>query len=86
VYQLCEAETVDPNITGAIVDGAIPLLGGAYCTLLAFRVVGKKPGQDARYDDWHRRWGSKFRVLGPLLAVAGRKLLQSFRQTGSPIW
>jgi hypothetical protein len=54
---------------GVLVNGAIPLLGGVYATLLAFRLVGPKPGVNPTQDEWHRRWGGIMRVGGPLLVV-----------------
>jgi hypothetical protein len=60
-----------PNMIAALVDGAIPLLGGIYCTLLGFRVVGKPPGASEEYDAWHRRFGTFFRVGGPFLILFG---------------
>ena len=54
---------------GALIDAAIPLAGGVVCTLLAFRSIGKKPGEDARSDAWHRRFGAAMKVVGPALIV-----------------
>jgi hypothetical protein len=51
------------------VDGAIPFLGGVFVTLMAFRVIGPKPGVNPKQDEWHRRWGGFMRVGGPMLVV-----------------
>ena len=51
---------------GALVDLAIPLAGGGYITLLAFRKVGPKPGEKAAMDKWHGKYGKYMKVLGPL--------------------
>jgi hypothetical protein len=60
---------MDPNTAGALADGAIPFLGGLWATLMGLRVVGKRPGADPAYDDWHARYGQKCKVLGPLLML-----------------
>ena len=56
---------------GALVDGAIPFAAGLYATLLGYRVLGKKPGESPQYDEWHRKHGGKFRVLGLLTLLTG---------------
>ncbi len=37
---------------GSVVDALIPFCGGVYCLLVGFRVLGKKPGEDAKFDAW----------------------------------
>jgi hypothetical protein len=58
-----------PWFLGEFVNGLIPFVGGVYATLLAFRVIGPKPGAKPKMDDWHRRWGGFMLVGGPLLVV-----------------
>jgi hypothetical protein len=60
-----------PEMIGALVDAAIPFFGGTYVTLLAYRVLGKKPGESLRYDEWHAKHAGKLKVLGPLVALFG---------------
>ncbi len=60
-----------PEILTALYDGGIPFFGGIYATLLGFRVVGKPPGESAKYDEWHARFGKLFRVLGPFVILFG---------------
>jgi hypothetical protein len=60
-----------PWFLGVFVNGLIPFLGGVYATLLAFRVIGSKPGVNPKSDEWHRRWGRFMRVAGPLLVLFG---------------
>ena len=62
---------MSPEAIGELVNGAIPFLGGIYITLLGFRKVGKRPGEDLRYDEWHARFETTYKVLGPLLVVFG---------------
>lgn len=60
---------MNPQLIGLLVDGAIPIVAGLYCTLLGFRVVGKKAGESAKYDEWHARFGKALKIGGPLLIV-----------------
>jgi hypothetical protein len=60
-----------PEVVGALVNGAIPFLGGIYATLIAYRVLGKKPGQSLQYDEWHLKYGGMLKVLGPLVTLFG---------------
>ena len=59
------------EIVVALVQASIPFLGGLYGTLLAYRVLGKRPGQDMRWDQWYQRFGRHFRYVGPLLMLFG---------------
>lgn len=62
---------MSPEMIGALVDGSIPLLGGVYATLLGHRVLGKKEGEDVKYDAWYERYGGLFKWLGPALILFG---------------
>ena len=46
--------------------GAALLLGtfGVWLLLTAYRVVGKPPGADEKYDAWHRQWVGTLKLLG----------------------
>jgi hypothetical protein len=83
---------VDPRFA-ELIDKAIPFLGGLYCTLLGFRILGKKPGVSANYDAWYDRHAGKLRVLGPFLMVGSaffvvRAIIQfeSRKTTHAPNW
>jgi hypothetical protein len=56
---------------GSLVNAAIPFCVGVFCLLVGFRVVGKKPGADPKYDAWHARFGTFFKVAGPVLMALG---------------
>jgi hypothetical protein len=58
-------------MTGQLLNGAIPVLGGIYATLVGFRLIGKKPGVNTKYDDWHNRYGLLLKILGPLTVLFG---------------
>jgi hypothetical protein len=60
-----------PGAIAALIEGAIPFFGGIYGALLGFRVVGKRPGQDARYDERLGKYGHLLKILGPLVALYG---------------
>lgn len=57
------------EMIATLVDGAIPICVGIYCTLLGFRILGKKPGESQKYDQWYGRFGKHFKWLGPLIAL-----------------
>lgn len=57
------------QLVGTLVDCAIPIFAGIYCTLLGYRVVGKKPGASDKYDVWYARYGKWLKVAGPVLIV-----------------
>ena len=52
-----------------LINAAIPFFAGVYCLLVGFRVVGKKPGADKKYDEWHARFGNVMKVCGGVLIV-----------------
>jgi hypothetical protein len=60
-----------PEAIAALVEGGIPFFGGVYATLLGYRLVGKKPGQDARFDERLVKYGRWLRILGPFLVLFG---------------
>ncbi len=58
-------------ILSRLVISAVPLLGGLYVLLLALRVVGKRPGEDPEFDQWHQARGRTGLFFGPLLIFFG---------------
>lgn len=48
---------MSPKEVAALVNGAIPFFGGIYATMLAYRFLGKQPGQSPQFDEWHRKYG-----------------------------
>jgi len=66
---------MNKDLIPALIDGAIPFFGGLYMTLLAFRWIGPKAGENSAYDRRyaiiHRlEWGGPFLMaLGVLLVV-----------------
>lgn len=62
---------MNPDFIGELVNGAIPLLGGIYLTLLGYRKTGKQPGVSPSFDEWHRRYGRLLKIIGPALILFG---------------
>jgi hypothetical protein len=73
---------MDPRLKSALITGGLALAIGAYVTLYGYRVLGKRPGQDAFYDQWHQRYGPTLRRGGPLIMILG--LLSAFVRLASP--
>lgn len=59
----------------SVLEGAISLFGGLYCTLLGFRVLGKKPGQSRDRDQGYNRYGRLMKGLGPAVMIFGLFLM-----------
>ena len=57
-------------------DGLIPIFGGIYGLLLAYRVVHRKPRNPEKMELWHRKFGTLIKILSPLLIGFG--LLEFF--------
>ncbi len=62
---------MNPKTVAALIELAIPLLGGLYATLLGFQVVGRSPSDDPKYRAWRQRWGRHLKWLGPLVMIFG---------------
>jgi len=58
---------MDPVMAGRIGDALLDLFIGAFCLLLAFRKVGKKPSVSEAYDAWFAKFGQFFKWGGYLL-------------------
>jgi hypothetical protein len=56
--------------------GLIPIFGGVYCLLLAYRVVPRKPKDPEKMALWHRKFGKMMKIVGPFVIWFG--LLQLF--------
>jgi hypothetical protein len=50
----------------SLVGTAVIVLVSIWWLLLAYRVVGKPPGQDPKYDASIEYWGGTFKVMGVL--------------------
>ncbi len=49
-------------------SGLIPLLGGVYCLLVAFRVVRVSKNPEAN-ELWLRKFGTLMMILGPIIIL-----------------
>jgi hypothetical protein len=54
----------------SLVGSVFVLLWAIWLLLLAYRVVGKKPGQDPKYDAAMEYWSGTFKVMGILALIA----------------
>ena len=52
-------------------SGLIPIVGGIYGLLLAYRVIPVKPRDAEKMELWHRKFGKLMKILSPLLIVFG---------------
>ena len=59
--------------------GLIPLLGGVYCLLVAFRVVRVSKNPQAN-EQWLQKYGTWLKILGPIVILFGlAELFGAFR-------
>ena len=66
---------MDSYQVACIVEGLIPTLGGVFATLLGHRKIGKKPGEDSRYDEKVAQVLPVLKILGPIISVFGLYLM-----------
>jgi len=57
-------------------SGLIPIFGGIYGLLLAYRVIPRKPKDPEKLELWHRKFGKMMKILSPFLIGFG--LLELF--------
>jgi hypothetical protein len=51
--------------------GLIPILGGIYGLLLAYRVLPSHPKDPEKMELWHRKFGKMMKILCPIIIVFG---------------
>ena len=56
----------------------IPVLGGTYCLLVAYRILPRKPKNPERMELWHRKFGKLMKILSPLIILFGLLELLGF--------
>ena len=56
-------------------NGIVPLLGGIYGLLMAYRVLPRKPKDPEKMELWHRKFGKMMKIICPFLVVYGCLLL-----------
>lgn len=60
-------------------EGLIPLLGGVYCVLVAFRVVRVSKNPEAN-EQWLQKYGTWLKILGLIVILFGlAELFGAFR-------
>jgi hypothetical protein len=50
--------------------GLVPIIGGVYCVLVAFRVVRVSKNAEAN-ELWLRKFGTLMKILGPIVILFG---------------
>ena len=59
------------HVVITLIEAAVPVGGGLYMTLLAHRIVGKRPGVSPTYDSHMKKWSGVLQICGPLTIVCG---------------
>lgn len=52
-------------------NGLIPLFGGIYVSLIAFKVINPNKKNPEKMEIWHKRFGPMMKVIGPLVVLFG---------------
>lgn len=57
------------DMANLIYVGIIPLAAGILAILFNYRIIGKKLGEDYRWDNWHNDYSKFFKLVGPILVA-----------------
>jgi hypothetical protein len=57
--------------------GLIPVIGGIYGLLLAYRVLPRNPKDPEKMELWHRKFGKMMKIICPFIILFG--ILDLFR-------
>jgi len=52
-------------------NGLIPLLGGIYGLLIAFRILPRNPKDPEKMELWHKKFGKMMKILCPIIIIFG---------------
>ena len=52
-------------------NGLVPVLGGIYGLLMAYRVLPRKAKDPEKMELWHRKFGKMMKIICPGLIVYG---------------
>jgi hypothetical protein len=52
-------------------SGFIPIIGGIYGLLLAYKVVPRNPKDPEKMELWHSKFGNLLKILSPLVIIFG---------------
>jgi hypothetical protein len=52
-------------------SGLIPIAGGVYGLLLAYRVIPKNPKDPEKLELWHKKFGKMMKIVCPLVILWG---------------
>jgi hypothetical protein len=51
--------------------GIIPVLGGIYGTLIAYRIIPMNRKEPEKEELWHKRFGTMMKILSPFVILSG---------------
>ena len=68
-------QAMDSYQVACVIEGLLPTIGGVFATLLGHRKIGKKPGEDPRYDEKVAQVLPTLKVLGPIIFLFGLYLM-----------
>ena len=51
--------------------GLIPILGGVYALLLAYKIVPVKAATPEASDNWHNKFGKILKIIAPMMTLGG---------------
>jgi hypothetical protein len=66
---------MNPALFAALTNAAIPFFVGVFAILHGYRLIGTRPGENAKWDEWHKQHGKVLRILGPVLIVVSLGLI-----------
>ena len=70
-YKDLEIEMNSNEIANIIYVGIIPIAAGTLAILLNYRIIGKRPGEDYKWDVWHDSYSKILKWVGPILIALG---------------
>ncbi len=62
---------MNSRIFAIVVESMLVMGVGIYLTLLGYRMVGKRPGEDLLYDQKMEKACPKLKIFGPIIVGGG---------------
>lgn len=69
---------MDPHALVDLLQTVVPLFAGFWMVLLAYQIVGHKPGKNIKADAWFAKYGWVYKIGGVSLIV-GSLIKMAFR-------
>ena len=61
--------SMSAQLIASLIDQSISILGGIVATLIGFRILGPKSGDNIKYDNTYIKWIKHLRWIVPLLII-----------------